>query len=296
MQSNISSAHVLRIYYSYNPSSSLSPQIQQNHHSSHSSFFAPPPLPPPIPPAFFLIALVPTALFPLPPIKLCPCCLCAPASAKLSQKSFLLSSIGTSLYPAVGFALVPSTKRLKPSAALFAPVCAPRATTPAVRRAWAARSVSASLRGGRGVSFLQSMRGKIKGEERPKGRYKGSIGKRTYLSSSRLNPPLIHTLRRLPNRSCKPPEPLTQRSHRVLLQIIQSRQAHLSPRRFHRLTPEPCVFAALGGMQVLWSRSIRGAEPGEVSIVYLGFASRRHRGSGSGGWVPALRGLGARSL
>jgi hypothetical protein len=138
--------------------------------------------------------------------------------------------------------------------------------------------------------------GGIKGEEKPKGKYKGSIGKRKYLSSSRLHPPLIHTLRRLPNRGCKPPEPLAQRSHRVLLQIIQSRQADLSPRRFHRLTSKPGVFAALRGRQVLWSRSVRGAEPGEVSIVYLCFASRRHRGSGSGGWVPALRGLGARSL
>lgn len=117
-----------------------------------------------------------------------------------------------------------------------------------------------------------------------------------YLSSSRLHPPLIHTLRCLAHRGCKPPKPFTQRSHRVLLQIIQSRQAHLFLRRFYRLTSEPCVFAALGGRQVLWSRSIRGAEPREVFIVYLCFASRRHRGSGSGGWVPALRGLRARSL
>ena len=62
-----------------------------------------------------------------------------PASAKLSQKSFLLSSMGTLLLPSL-----PSTKRLNPSAAPFAPAWAPFATCAAVIRAWAAKSVSAS--------------------------------------------------------------------------------------------------------------------------------------------------------
>lgn len=123
--------------------------LKPRYHLSHSSSFFPAIAPPIPPPVFFLIALVPTALGLPAPI---PCCLAAPASAKLSQKSFLLSSIGTSLYAPPppdpdGFDAVPSTNRLKPSAALFAPVCAPRATVAAVRRAWAARSVSASWEG-----------------------------------------------------------------------------------------------------------------------------------------------------
>ena len=96
--------------------------------SSHSSFLAPGPAPAPdpipVPPLAFLIALVPTALGRL-----------FPASAKLSQKSFLLSSIGVLLYTPLGGPSLPSTNRLKPSAALFAPVCAPRATCAAVIRA-----------------------------------------------------------------------------------------------------------------------------------------------------------------
>ena len=113
-----------------------SPPLINLYHLSQfsSSFFSTPPIPPP-PPAL-LIALVPTAA--LGPR--------FPASAKLSQKSFLLSSIGVVLYaPLVDEEpSLPSTKRLKPSAALFAPVWAPRATWAAVSRAWAARSVSAN--------------------------------------------------------------------------------------------------------------------------------------------------------
>ena len=65
-----------------------------------------------------------------------------PASAKLSQKSFLLSSRGTVLeVPAV---LFPSTNRLNPSAAFFAPDCAPFATFAAAICACFAKSDSAS--------------------------------------------------------------------------------------------------------------------------------------------------------
>jgi hypothetical protein len=79
-----------------------------------------------------LIADVPTALG-----------LLAPASAKLSQKSFLLSSIGACRYVDEEPPL-PSTKRLKPSPAAFAPDCAAFAACAAVVRAWAAKSVSAN--------------------------------------------------------------------------------------------------------------------------------------------------------
>lgn len=64
-------------------------------------------------------------------------------SAKLeksSQNACLLSStVETPLYP---LALGPSTKRLKPSCALFAPACADLATLLAATLAWAAKSES----------------------------------------------------------------------------------------------------------------------------------------------------------
>ena len=91
--------------------------IQNTYQLSHlSSSLAPGP----IGVCGFLILAVPTA-----PLRgCCGCALgCAPASAKLSQKSFLLSSIGTLLLPSF-----PSTNRLKPSAAPFAPAWAPLAT------------------------------------------------------------------------------------------------------------------------------------------------------------------------
>ena len=107
----------------------------KHYQSSHSSFFCAPPAGPELipPPPAFLIALVPTALGRL-----------FPASAKLSQKSFLLSSIGVLLYAPLEEPSLPSTKRLNPSAAFLAPVCAPLATCAAVILACAARSVSAN--------------------------------------------------------------------------------------------------------------------------------------------------------
>jgi hypothetical protein len=137
----------------------------------------------------FLIAEVPTALG-----------LLFPASAKLSQKSFLLSSIGACRYDPVE--LLPSTKRLKPSAAPFAPVCAPFATWAAVIRACAAKSVSANY------SMLATVREYSTDGE--------------YLSSSRLYVSLIDSLGRLPHRRSKPSKALCKCSYWIFLQIIKA--------------------------------------------------------------------------
>ncbi len=125
--------YVPHFRYLSSPSNPVSPDNYHLSQLSSSNFPFPPGPPIPPPPLLFLIALVPTAL-----------CLCAPASAKLSQKSFLLSSSGILLYaPPLLEPPFPSTKRLKPSAAFLAPVCAPRATWAAAKRAWAATSLSA---------------------------------------------------------------------------------------------------------------------------------------------------------
>ena len=121
------------------------PFDQSYHLSQLSSSVFPFAAPPPAPAPLFFTAPVPIALLPAP-------CLAAPASAKLSQKSFLLSSKGIDLYAPPPLPLpvppFPSTKRLKPSAALLAPVCAPFATLAAAMRACAARSLSATCENG----------------------------------------------------------------------------------------------------------------------------------------------------
>lgn len=84
-------------------------------------------------------------LLPLPiaavPMELFSCCRWSARLEKSSQKSRLLSSMGTALYPP---AEGPSTNREKPWCAVLAPACAVFATFPAATLACAARSDSAS--------------------------------------------------------------------------------------------------------------------------------------------------------
>jgi hypothetical protein len=150
-----------------------------SHQLSHSSSF------------FFAGALE------LPRIAAVPIALSA-GFPKLSQKSFLLSSSGACLRP-VPLISEPSTNRLNPSAAPFAPTCACLASCAAVSRAWVVMSASASY------TFEISAFGSVEG---------------WYLTnflSCRLYIRVIDSLCCLAHGCCEPPKPPRQRRHWIFL-------------------------------------------------------------------------------
>lgn len=86
----------------------------------------------------------------------------------------------------------------------------------------------------------------------------------------RPHPPLIHLPRPLPHRARKPPQPLTQRAHRIPLEIIHPRHPLLLlPLSLHprRRAPKPSVLPALTRRQPLRPRLIRIAHPREIRFV-----------------------------
>lgn len=126
-----------------------------------------------------------------------------------------------------------------------------------------------------------------------------SHGRRSYLLSSGLDPPIVDRLRALAHRARKPPKPLRQRRHRIFLEIIHPRQRSptpLSRRRHGRLAAKPAILPPLARRQSLRPGRILIPLPRE-KILVLRLLRPRSRARRRGGRrarrrrVPAAKGF-----
>jgi len=239
--------------------------------SLHPSSFPPP----------FLIAAVPIALLLLFFSGTAELASCDP---NVSPKSFRAGSATVlKVPPRAALPLPPSSMNL--SSCLAAPLVLVWMVWPteaAIRPAWVVRSASASWwlvvsldpyciawvappLSAIPLSLFCVIREKVRGGP-------------SNLLRRRPHPALINLSRPLPHRARKPPQPLTQRTHGIPLEIVHPRHpflllfpALLNPRRH---TPKPSVLPALARRYPLWPRLIRVAHPREVCFV--NFLPARH--------------------
>lgn len=175
----------------------------------------------------------------LVPILVTTCCALtaalSPAAAKLSQKSPCFSARAgspklsqNSAFSGAGplvaddevadvVAPSPSTKRLKFSAAALVLDCRPWPSEAAVRRAWVAKSASASL-----LVWRQHFSDVVVGY--------GSC----YLLHVRLYPAVVARLRLLAHGAAQPAEALCQRCHRILLEVVHAGDGTAAAAASHR--------------------------------------------------------------